>query len=144
LCSAVPVTAGKMEVPSKGIACSTADTKTCYKTCGPQGVGFKSEMCDGTAYQEDSTCNFPDADYSCFKIPTTQNAACPATTITANTACTTAMCNPCTDATGHYFDTSNNMKIGYCVCPAPGASGMSKWSCASSTAWPCPAGKGCN
>jgi hypothetical protein len=25
----------------------------------------------------------------------------------------------------------------------PGASGTSKWSCASTTAWPCPTGKGC-
>jgi hypothetical protein len=36
-----------------------------------------------------------------------------------------------------------NLKTGYCVCPMPGASGTSKWSCASTTAWPCPTGKGC-
>jgi hypothetical protein len=95
-------------------------------------------------YQEQSGCSFPaDADYSCFKIPATVDAACPAETITASTPCTVAACTTCTDATTHYYASQNNLKVGYCVCPAPGASGTSKWSCASNTAWPCPTGKGC-
>ncbi|MEO6603211.1 MAG: hypothetical protein ABIQ16_25225, partial [Polyangiaceae bacterium] len=144
LCSAVPVTAAGV-APTKAGACTATDTQLCFKSCGPQGVGFKSETCTADVYQEQSGCSFPDdADYSCFKIPTTQDATCPTTTITANTVCTTTACSACSDATGHYYDTSNNMKVGYCVCPAPGASGMSKWSCASDTAWPCPTGKGCS
>ncbi len=142
-CAAVGNTAAGV-APTKGGACTAADPQLCYKPCGPQNTGFKSETCTAGLYQEQSGCSFPaEADYSCFKIPTTQDATCPATTITASTACTTNMCTVCSDAMGNYYDSQNNLKVGYCVCPAPGASGTSKWSCASSTAWPCPVGKGC-
>lgn len=143
LCSDVPVTAAGV-APTKAGVCTATDTQVCYKSCGPQNTGFKSETCTAGAYQEQSGCSFPpDADYSCFKIPTTQDASCPTETISASTGCTVKACTPCTDATGHYLDTSMNQKVGYCVCPMPGSSGTSKWSCASSTAWPCPTGKGC-
>lgn len=142
LCSAVPVTAAGA-APTKGGACTPTDSQLCYKTCGPQSVGYKSETCVAGVYQEQSGCSFPaDADYSCFKIPATQDAACPTTTITASTACTVSACTTCTDATNHYYDSQMNLKTGYCVCPMS-ATGMSKWSCASDTAWPCPTGKGC-
>jgi len=138
------LTTAANEVPTKAGACTAADPQLCYKTCGPQGVGFKSETCTAGAYAEQSGCSFPDAaDYSCFKIPTAADAACPTETITASTACTVAACTPCADATGNYYDSKMNLKAGYCVCPMPGASGTSKWSCASTTAWPCPTGKGC-
>ena len=143
LCSDVPVTAAGA-APTKAGVCTATDTQVCYKSCGPQNTGFKSETCTTGAYQEQTGCSFPpDADYSCFKIPTTQDASCPTETITASTACTLKACTACSDATGHYLDTGMNQKVGYCVCPMPGASGTSKWSCASSTAWPCPTGKGC-
>jgi hypothetical protein len=143
LCTAVPLTAAGV-APAKGGACTAGDPQLCYKGCGPQNSGFKSETCTAGLYAEQSGCTFPaDSDYGCFKIPTTQDATCPTTTITASMPCTTNMCTVCSDATGHYYDSGNNLKVGYCVCPAPGASGTSKWSCASNTAWPCPTGKGC-
>jgi hypothetical protein len=143
LCSAVPLTAAGV-APTKAGACTATDSQLCYKTCGPASTGYKSETCTAGVYQEQSGCSFPaDVDYSCYKIPTTYDATCPTTTITASTACTVGACITCSDATGHYYDSTNTSKVGDCTCPAAGASGTSKWSCASSTAWPCPTGKGC-
>jgi hypothetical protein len=143
LCEGLTTAAG--EAPTKAGACTAADPQLCYKTCGPQGVGFKSETCTAGAYAEQSGCSFPDdADYGCFKIPTSVDASCPTETITASTPCTVAACTPCADASGSYYDSKMNLKAGYCVCPMPSTpGGTSKWSCASSTAWPCPTGKGC-
>ena len=39
-------------------------------------------------------------------------------------------------------DAAGAPKIGWCVCQ-PGANGLTTWSCASDTAWPCPLGAGC-
>jgi hypothetical protein len=145
LCAGVPVNADMM-APTKGGSCAAAtDTQLCYKTCGPQSTGFKSETCMGSIYQEQSGCSFPmEGDYSCFKIPTTLDATCPAVIPMANTACTVAPCTPCADAMGQYNDSTGMAKSGYCVCQAPTmAGGVGKWSCASTTAWPCPANKGC-
>ena len=142
LCSAVPVTAGGV-APTKGGACTATDSQLCYKTCGPLSSGFKSETCTAGAYAEEKGCEFPvDADYSCFKVPTAVDATCPTTAPQASQPCTVAACTPCS-AGGQYLDSTGVMKAGYCVCPAPGATGTSKWSCASTTSWPCPAGKGC-
>ena len=140
LCSDVPPTAAG--VPAKGGACTEADSQLCYKTCGPQSVGFKSEMCTNGAYVEQSGCTFPDGDYSCYKIPTTVAATCPTTAPQATMPCDVAMCTPC-NVGGNYLDSSGASKMGYCVCPMAGDTGMRKWSCASATAWPCPLGKGC-
>ncbi|HEY6081154.1 MAG TPA: hypothetical protein VIW29_20205 [Polyangiaceae bacterium] len=143
LCAGLTTAAG--ESPTKAGACTAADPQLCYKTCGPDSVGFKSETCTAGAYAEQSGCSFPEADdYSCYKIPTALDASCPTETITASTACTVAACTPCADAGGNYYDSKMNLKVGYCVCPMPAApGGTSKWSCASDTAWPCPTGKGC-
>jgi hypothetical protein len=140
LCSDVPPTASG--APAKGGACTATDPQLCYKTCGPQSVGFKSETCTNGAYAEQTGCTFPDADYSCYKIPTTVDASCPTTAPQATKPCEVAMCTPC-NAGGNYLDSSGASKMGYCVCPAAGDSGMRNWSCASATAWPCPLGKGC-
>ena len=140
LCSDVPPTAAG--VPAKGGACTESDPQLCYKTCGPQSVGFKSEMCMNGAYVEQSGCTFPDGDYSCYKIPTTVAATCPTTPPQATKTCDVAMCTPC-NVGGTYLDSSGSSKMGYCVCPMAGDSGMRNWSCASATAWPCPLGKGC-
>ena len=141
LCTGLTTAAGP--APTKAGACTAADPQVCYKGCGPQNSGFKSETCTAGAYAEQSGCTFPpEGDYSCFKIPATVDAACPTTTITASTPCTVAACTACTDATKHYYDSQMNLKVGYCVCPAS-TTGTSKWSCASDTAWPCPTGKGC-
>ena len=131
--------------PTKAGACNATDPQLCYKTCGPQGVGFKSETCTAGAYAEQTGCTFPDnGEYSCFKVPTAVDAACPAETITASSACSVKSCTPCADKTGSYYDSKMTLKTGFCVCPEPSTpGGMSKWSCASNTAWPCPTGKGC-
>lgn len=140
LCSDVPPTAAG--VPAKGGACAEKDPQLCFKTCGPLSVGFKSETCMNGAYVEQSGCTFPDADYACYKIPTTVSASCPTTAPQATMPCDVAMCTPC-NVDGNYLDSSGASKMGYCVCPTAGDSGMRKWSCASATAWPCPLGKGC-
>jgi hypothetical protein len=144
LCAGVPVTAAGA-APTKGGTCTATDTQLCYKTCGPQSSGYKSETCTTGIYQEQSGCTFPmESDYSCFKIPSTLDATCPTDIIMANTGCAVAACTPCANALGQYNDSSGLAKSGYCVCQAPAvAGGMGKWSCASTTAWPCPNGKGC-
>ena len=136
---------------AKGVACTTSDVQLCYKTCGPQSVGFKSETCTTPAapstatpsYVEQSGCSFlTGVDYSCYKIPVTADATCPTTAPQSNTACTVATCIVCggttTATTPGYLDSGGNAKTGFCVCTASG-----KWSCASATAWPCPNGQGC-
>jgi hypothetical protein len=142
LCSLVPLTEAGV-APTKGGACTAKDTQLCYKTCGPQSVGFKSETCTNGTYVEQSGCSFPKAtDYSCYKVPAAVDASCPATAPQASQPCTVKACTLC-NVGGNYLDSTGASKVGYCVCPAAGASGTSKWSCASMTAWPCPSGQGC-
>lgn len=124
---------------TKGGPCGTQ--QLCYKTCGPQSIGFKSETCSNSVYVEQSGCSFPPGDYSCYKIPTAIDASCPTTAPQASQACSVAPCTPC-NVGGMYLDSSGNSKAGYCVCPAS-TTGTSKWSCASTTAWPCPGNSGC-
>ena len=145
LCKGLTTAAGPE--PTKAGACTAADPQVCYKTCGPQGSGFKSETCSAGMYAEQNGCTFPpELDATCFKLPATQDASCPAMEPQANTECTVAACTLCNfggGPTGTYKDSKGVSKAGYCVCPAPGASGTSKWSCASTDAWPCPGAKGC-
>ena len=130
---------------AKGVACTAADPQLCWKTCGPASSGFKPETCTAGLYAEEPggpPCHFPPADYACYKIPATVDTTCPATPPQASMDCTVAACTPC-NAGGSYLDSSGATKTGYCVCPAAGASGSRKWSCASATAWPCPGNTGC-
>jgi hypothetical protein len=141
-CSTLTTAAG--QAPTKGGLCTATDPQLCYKTCGPESIGFKSETCTAGSYVEQSGCSFlPDGDFACYKIPAAIDAACPTTIPQASTECKVATCTLC-NVNGSYNDSSGAPKTGYCVCPPPSAvTGISKWSCASSTAWPCPAGKGC-
>lgn len=150
LCSAVPLTAAGA-APTKNGLCIDTDPQLCYKSCGPNSIGFKSETCTAGVYVEQSGCNFlPNTDYSCYKIPTTMDPSCPTLVPQASTPCNGAdagvsvpTCTLC-NVNGGYLDSSGAAKTGYCVCPTPSATtGTAKWSCASSTAWPCPAGQGC-
>jgi len=141
LCSTLLTAAAAL--PTKGGVCTATDPQLCYKTCGPKSVGFKSETCLGGTYQEQTGCSFPTGiDYSCYKIPATIDPSCPTTVPQANTPCTVADCVPC-NVNGGYNDSSGAAKTGYCVCPATAAGTPGKWTCASTTAWPCPAGQGC-
>jgi len=141
LCAGLTTAAGV--APTKAGACTASDPQLCYKTCGPESKGYKSETCTAGVYAEQSGCSYPpDLDASCYKIPAAIDASCPATAPQASQPCTVAACTLC-NVGGNYLDSTGASKAGYCVCPAPGASGTSKWSCASTTAWPCPNGMGC-
>jgi hypothetical protein len=141
LCADLSTQAGT--APTKNGICVDADPQLCYKACGPESKGFKSETCTSSVYVEQSGCSFPPGDYSCYRIPTVVDSSCPTTAPQASQACKVAPCVPC-DVDGIYLDSSGAAKSGYCVCPAPsGMGGASQWSCAPTTAWPCPAGQGC-
>jgi hypothetical protein len=138
LCSDVPVTAAGV-APAKEGVCTAKDTQFCYKTCGPLLLGYKSETCTNGKYVEQSGCSFPkNGDYSCYKIPNQIDTNCPATVPQATKSCTVNTCVLC-NVDNRYLDSSGNSKTGYCVCQA----GNQTWSCASTGAWPCPAGNGC-
>jgi hypothetical protein len=103
--------------PTKNGICIDSDSQLCYKTCGPNSIGFKSEICTAGVYVEQSGCSFPsDQDYSCYKIPTTVDTACPTDVPQASTVCTVATCTLCS-VNGGYLDSSGAAKTGYCVCP---------------------------
>jgi len=140
------ITAGGL-APSKGNACTAADIQLCYKTCGPENKGFKSETCSastasttGFAYAEEPSgppCHFPPSDYGCYKVPTADGAGCPASPPKHGDPCTIAACIPC-GFNGGYLDSSGNPKTGFCVCVAPTDTTTQKWSCATyPSAWPC-------
>jgi len=123
---------------AKAVACTATDPQLCYKTCGPGSIGVKSETCTTGAYMEMSGCSFdPSTNYSCYKVPTPLDASCPTTIPQAGQACTVNTCVVC-NVGGMYLDTTSAMKPGYCVCQSSG-----KWTCAATTAWPCPGGTGC-
>ena len=135
---------------TKGGACASTDVQLCYKTCGPEKTGVKSETCQASGvYTEMSGCLFdPCKDYSCYALPTMSNASCPAgVTPQASAVCDVSTCTVCNSTQGAsgggYLDASGAAKIGYCVCQAPNSSGARVWSCASDTQWPCPQGAGC-
>ncbi len=123
----------------KGIACTSTDPQLCYKTCGPASIGAKSETCSSAMYAE-AACGFdPSQSYACYKIPTTMDPTCPTTPPMASSACPAnfATCVVC-NVGGMYLDSKGTSQTGYCVCQASG-----KWTCASTTAWPCPGNTGC-
>ncbi len=124
----------------KGGACTASDQQMCFNTCGPEKSGVKSETCTAGVYAEGSCVFDPAKDFSCYKIPGTTPAACPTTAIQSGAACTVPDCTVCGGTTG-YLDSTMAMKTGYCVCQSN--SSNPTWSCASTTAWPCPSGSGC-
>ena len=134
--------------PTKGGACVATDPQLCYKTCGPEKTGVKSETCTGGVYAEMSGCSFdPATNFACYKIPAAANTVCPAGTPQASTDCTVDHCVVCNSTGGlpggGYSDSGGAAKVGYCVCQVANSAGKRTWSCASDTAWPCPAGAGC-
>lgn len=130
---ALPGTACTSE--SKGAACT--GSAVCYKTCGPENQGAKTLTCTNDTYVEGSCTFSATTNYACYRLTNVQ--VCAATPPTGGTTCTLAECQACGNATDTgYFDSGGNSKVGYCVCSASG-----KWSCASTTAWPCPDGTGC-
>jgi hypothetical protein len=132
----------------KGTPCTSADPQQCYRPCGPAQTGWKLEECRAGVYAEED-CRFPiDGDYSCYRLPDNPDAdidpvACGLTAPPAATdPCTAAPCLPC-NFEGFYEDTGGDAKEGFCVCRDADAMGIRRWTCASNTAWPCPANNGC-
>jgi len=130
----------------KGSACSRSSVQRCYRSCGPDGVGFKLETCMGASYME-GDCQFPaSGDYSCYSVPAPYHlpAACPAGVPRAADSCDVPQCTPCFSGSTYspqYQDSSGSQKTGYCVCSESGV-----WTCATSTdpsSWPCPGNPGC-
>ena len=125
--------------------CRGTDPQFCYKTCGPDSIGFKTETCVNGRYQEQDGCSFPeDGDYSCYRLntrPSQQPDRCPMGVPRATEPCDVAACTLCYGGTAtmpQYRDSTGMQKIGYCVCTDAGS-----WTCASVASWPCPGGNGC-
>ena len=134
----------------RGSACLPSDPQVCYRTCGPEKTGVRANTCEANGvYSEASVCAFdPSKDYSCYAIPSVANTVCPAGVVPqGSNPCDVDHCVLCNSTGGlpggGYSDSGGAAKIGYCVCQAPNANGNRTWSCASDTAWPCPAGSGC-
>jgi hypothetical protein len=134
----------------KGGACTPTDQQFCYKSCGPEKTGVKSETCQTSGtYAEMSGCTFDRArDFSCYKIPTVAQTACPAgVTPKGSDPCDVPHCTLCNSTQGliggSYLDSSGAPKVGWCTCQEPNSAGTRAWTCASDTAWPCPLGAGC-
>jgi hypothetical protein len=134
----------------KNGACTPADQQFCYKTCGPEKTGVKTEMCTSAGtYAEMPGCSFdPTKNYACYKIPTEVQTACPAgTTPKGSDPCDVPHCTLCNSLQGmmggQYFDSQGSPKTGWCTCQEPNGEGLRTWTCASDTAWPCPLGAGC-
>jgi len=133
---------------AKSGTCTSADTQLCYKTCGPANTGFKSQTCSGNpGIYNEGACAFPPGDYSSYAIPTTIPPECPTTapeagsaqpacTIASNIVCGGYSMNGTPTQTTGYLDSTGAPKVGYCVCAG---TTTKHWSCASTTAWPCPA-----
>jgi hypothetical protein len=113
-CSLGPTVAG-LEI-KKGTKCVAEDPQLCWRSCGPGATGWKSETCTSGIYVE-GDCEFPSAiDYSCYSIPATIDMnACPSAIPKGGDECDVALCTLC-NVDGTYFDSSNNVKTGYCVC----------------------------
>lgn len=150
-CVGLLTVSSQME-PANHVACDpTLDINLCYRTCGPEKKGYKSETCTTAfSYQEMAGCTFPPGDYTCYKIPPTANAACPAgVTPQGSTACDVPECTVCNSTGGldggQYLDSTGAAKTGFCVCQAPNATtGARNWSCGSNNgSWPCPGQSGC-
>lgn len=128
----------------KGTPCTAADPQLCYRPCGPNQVGWKTETCLAGVYAE-GDCTFPaDQTYECYKIPDPIDpGACGISAPPAATdECSAPACLSC-NYDGFYQDTGSDVKEGYCVCREPGPDGVRRWTCASATAWPCPLNQGC-
>jgi len=130
--------------------CTPTDQQFCYKTCGPEKTGVKTETCTSAGtYAEMSGCSFEQSrDFSCYKIPTTAQTACPAGVTPQGTGtCDVPHCTLCNSlqgvVAGAFIDSTCAPKVGWCVCQQPNSSGQRTWSCANDTAWPCPLGYGC-
>ena len=134
---------------AQGGACTQMDQQFCYKPCGPEGAGVRSETCQSGSglYAEMDGCSYDSTrDYACYRIPVERDTACAAAP-QAGAPCDAPGCRPCNSrggtAGGEYFSAAGAATTGWCVCQAPDAAGKRTWSCANAPTWPCPLGSGC-
>jgi hypothetical protein len=128
----------------KGTPCTAADPQLCYRPCGPNQSGWKEEKCVAAVYTE-GDCRFPlDGDFSCYRIPDAiDKGVCGVAEPPSATApCEAPACTVC-NFDGFYSDSAGDAKEGFCVCRDPDDLGVRRWTCASTTAWPCPVSSGC-
>jgi hypothetical protein len=133
-----------------GETCTPADQQFCYKPCGPEGVGVKSETCQSSGlYTEMVGCSYdPARDYGCYRIPHAPNTGCTGgQTPQAGKPCGAPTCTPCNSRDGllggEFASAAGGVSAGWCVCQPPDAAGARTWSCTNASQWPCPIGKGC-
>jgi len=138
--------------PIRACGCTATDPQLCYKPCGVEGQGAKSETCTGGVYVEAVLCAFdPAKDYSCYKLPPdssrTGNPTCPAQPPRESAACTVDHCVVCNSSGGLpggvYIDRGGFVPTGYCVCSLPDPAGNRTWNCDGIDQWPCPDASGC-
>ena len=134
---------------AEGRECAPADVQFCYKSCGPEGVGVKSETCRSSGlYNEMVGCSYDlSRDYSCYRIPSAPSDGCGTPTPQAGQPCDVPACLVCNSrqglVDGEYFSAGGAVTEGWCVCSASGTAGTRTWSCANASMWPCPLGRGC-
>jgi len=134
---------------AEGRECAPTDVQFCYKACGPEGAGVKSETCRSSGlYNEMVGCSYDlSRDYSCYRIPSAPSAACGTLTPQAGQPCDVPACLVCNSrqglVDGEYFSAGGAVTEGWCVCSASGTTGTRTWSCTNASMWPCPLGRGC-
>ncbi len=115
---------------AKGGACTSVDQQVCYKTCGPEKTGVKSETCTGGVYYGDVRLHLrsgqgllllPDPDGRQLR------PARRARRRMASTPCDVPHCTLCNSLQGvvggQYLDAGGAPKVGWCVCQEPNAAG---------------------
>ena len=135
----------------KNGACLPTDQQFCYKTCGPEKTGVKTEMCTtaGT-YAEMSGCTFePSQGFLLLQDPDRGQHGVPGGpepqgSMDCGTVPHCKLCNSLGGIVGGtYLDSGGAPKTGWCTCQEPNGTACARWTCASDTAWPCPLGAGC-
>ena len=131
----------------KGGACTAPDQQRCYKTCGPDKLGMKSEICAGGVYAEMSGCTFDTVrDYSCYRLPSTPTAGCSVgLTPQANALCSLPPCVVCNNNEGLAAARTPTRRAGPCSVTAfaPRTRRGDEVELRQRQAWPCPLGRGC-
>ena len=135
----------------KGGACTPTDQQFCYKTCGPEKTGVKTETCTtaGT-YAEMSGCSFePSQGFLLLQDPDRGQHGVPGG---RDAPGLDGLRRPALRALQQprrrrrrQLPRLGRRAQGRLV-HLPGAergTGLRTWTCASDTAWPCPLGAGC-
>ena len=120
-----------------GENCAPTDEQLCYKRCGPDGVGVKSETCQSSGlYTEMVGCAYDlSRDYSCYRIPMRAQRRLPERAATAGGSALRAGAVHRVQQSGgacrrRFASGAGAVSEGWCVCQAANAAGLRTWSCA--------------